>query len=74
MSKIYNNDGWVNWDYILDQPASIISTVGARGVGKTYGVFKKFIKERKKFIYLRRLKTQLEQCATKEGNPFKKIN
>lgn len=74
MSKIYTQDGWVDWDYILNQPATFISVVGARGVGKTYGVFKKLIKEKKKFLYLRRLKSQLDQCGKPEGNPFKKIN
>ena len=74
MAKIYDTKGWVNWDYILDQPSSFISVVGARGVGKTYGIFKKLIKEKKKFIYLRRLKSQLDQCGKLEGNPFKKIN
>lgn len=74
MSKLYDNDGWVNWDYIMNQDASFISVVGARGVGKTYGLFKKLILEGKKFIYLRRLKSQLDQCAKEEGNPFKKIN
>jgi len=27
-----------------------------------------------KFIYLRRLKTQLDQCAAIDANPFKKLN
>ena len=66
MAKIYTSDGWVNWDYILDQDASFISVVGARGVGKTYGIFKKLIGEGKKFIYLRRLKSQLDQCGKPE--------
>ena len=74
MAKIYDTNGWVNWDYILEQPSSFISVVGARGVGKTYGIFKKLIEEKKKFIYLRRLKSQLDQCGKLEGNPFKKIN
>lgn len=74
MAKIYNEEGWVNWDYILSQPATFIPVVGARGVGKTYGLFKKLIKEGKKFIYLRRLKSQLDQCSKTEGNPFKKLN
>ena len=74
MNKIYNIDGWVNWDYIASQKASFIAVVGARGVGKTYGVFKKLIEEKKRFIYLRRLKSQLDQCGKSEGNPFKKIN
>lgn len=74
MAKIYDENGWVNWDYILNQPATFIPVVGARGVGKTYGLFKKLVKEGKKFIYLRRLKSQLDQCAKTEGNPFKKLN
>lgn len=74
MAKIYNSDGWVNWDYIMSQEATFISIVGARGVGKTYGCFKKLVEEGKKFIYLRRLKSQLDQCGKPEGNPFKKIN
>lgn len=74
MSKIYTSSGWVNWDYILEQEASFISVVGARGVGKTYGVMRKLIKDQKKFIYLRRLKSQLDQCGKLEGNPFKKLN
>lgn len=74
MAKIYDTDGWVNWDYILNQKASFISVVGARGVGKTYGIFKKLTRDKKPFIYLRRLKSQLDQCGKIEGNPFKKIN
>lgn len=74
MAKIYESNGWVNWDYIMIQQERIISVVGARGVGKTYGCFKKLIKEKKRFIYLRRLKSQLDQCSRPEGNPFKKIN
>ena len=74
MGKLYQTDGWVNWDYILEQPASFVSVVGARGVGKTYGIFKKLITAGEKFIYLRRLKSQLDQCGKVEGNPFRKLN
>lgn len=74
MKKIYTVDGWVNWDYIFAQPAIFIPVIGARGTGKTYGLFKKLIQENKRFLYLRRLKSQLELCTTDEGNPFQKIN
>lgn len=74
MAKIYNSSGWIDWDYIIDQVSSFIAVVGPRGVGKTYGIFKKLITEGRKFIYLRRLKSQLEQCSKPEGNPFRKIN
>ena len=74
MARIYNSDGWVNWDYIMQQEESIISVVGARGTGKTYGLFRWMIENRKPFIYLRRLKSQLEECRKDSGNPFKKLN
>ena len=74
MGKIYDKNGWVNWDYIMDQEESLISVVGARGTGKTYGLFKWMIQHHKKFIYLRRLKSQLEECRKDAGNPFKKLN
>lgn len=74
MSKLYLKSGWVNWEYILNQSASFITVVGARGVGKTYGLFKRLIEAKKKFIYLRRLKSQIDQCSKPEGNPFRKIN
>ena len=74
MGKIYTETGWVNWDYLLSQPESFLVVVGARGTGKTYGLLKKLVLEDKPFIYLRRLKSQLDQCGREEGNPFKKIN
>ena len=74
MGKLYVNEGWVNWDYIMQQRESIISVVGARGTGKTYGCFKWLIENNQRFIYVRRLKSQLDECKKDAGNPFKKLN
>ena len=74
MAKVYNSDGWVNWPYFLGQPEPFIVMVGPRGTGKTYGVFDDLVEEGHKFIYLRRLKTQLEECRKPDGNPFRKLN
>lgn len=74
MGKLYVNEGWVNWDYIMQQRESIISVVGARGTGKTYGCFKWLIEHDQRFIYVRRLKSQLDECKKDAGNPFKKLN
>ena len=74
MGKLYNSEGWVNWDYIMQQTESLISVVGARGTGKTYGCFKWLIQNNQRFIYLRRLKSQLDECKKDSGNPFKKLN
>ena len=74
MSKIYTNEGWVNWEYIISQNAAFTQVVGARGTGKTYGLIRYLVENEKKFIYLRRLKSQLDQCGKEEGNPFKRLN
>lgn len=74
MSKIYNEEGYVNWDYIVDQTKAFCMVTGSRGTGKTYGLLKYMIEHGEKFIYLRRLQTQLDECSKQEGNPFKKIN
>ena len=74
MGKLYTKEGWVNWDYIMQQRESIISVVGARGTGKTYGCFKWLIENNQRFIYVRRLKSQLDECKKDAGNPFKKLN
>lgn len=74
MARIYDNYGWVNWEYIMKQQESIISVVGPRGTGKTYGLFRWLVEHNRRFIYLRRLKSQLEECRRDTGNPFKKLN
>lgn len=74
MAKIYNSEGWVNWPYIIDQGCAFNMIVGARGTGKTYGLMLELIKRNEPFIYLRRLKTQIDSCGKVSGNPFKRIN
>ena len=74
MGKLYTKDGWINWPYILDRKAAFTMVVGARGTGKTYGLIKELIDRKQPFIYLRRLKTQIDSCGKVSGNPFKRIN
>ena len=74
MGKLYNKEGWINWPYILSKQAAFIMVVGARGVGKTYGVMRELRQRKQPFIYLRRLKTQIDNCGKNTGNPFKRLN
>ena len=74
MAKLYDAKGWVNWDYILNQGTAFSMVVGARGTGKTYGLMKELINRKEPFIYLRRLKTQIDNCGKVTGNPFKRLN
>ena len=74
MAKLYTKDGWINWPYLLDQKAVFTMVVGARGTGKTYGLMRLLVESGIKFIYLRRLKTQIDACSKAAGNPFKRLN
>jgi len=72
--KIYDKNGWVNWSYFCSLHRAFIMVVGARGVGKTYGLMKYLIEQGKPFIYLRRLQAQLDISGSETGNPFRKLN
>ena len=46
--KIYDSNGWVNWEYITGMQRAFTMVVGARGTGKTYGILKYIVENRKK--------------------------
>lgn len=48
--------------------------IGGRGIGKTYGTIDYVLNQGRPFIYLRNTDTQLQECATPFGNPFKRWN
>lgn len=72
--KVYDKNGWVNWDYFCTLPRSFIMVVGARGIGKTYGLMKWLIEHGEPFVYMRRLQAQLDISGSESGNPFRKLN
>ena len=75
MSKIYCDTGFPNWDYLYNECKFIMTVTGGRGTGKTYGLLKYILDHDIKFLYLRRLKSQLDECVSDaESNPFSKIN
>lgn len=74
MAKIYTAEGWINWNYLYTETKAFLMVVGARGTGKTFGLFKYILENNIRFLYVRRLKTQLDECASLEGNPLKSVN
>ena len=60
---------FLNLDRIMSYNASWTFILGGRGIGKTYGILKKFIKDFKRngtqFVYLRRYKEEVKMCRTK---------
>lgn len=69
--KYYSGEGYIDFDKLLDQDRNdFIFMVGARGIGKTFGVLKYMIDNGKKFIYMRRTQTQVDMIRSDELNPF----
>ena len=73
---MYNEKGYLDIDYILNNDIPFIFLVGARGIGKSYGLLKWLYENNKnrKFIYMRRTEAEIEYCSSNEGNPFSPIN
>ena len=75
MAKIYDENGWLNWNYLYPECRFIMTITGPRGTGKTYGLLKYVVENDIRFIYMRRLKAQLDNVSGgPENNPFKAFN
>lgn len=65
---------YYNYAKIFSYNLPIIAIVGARGIGKTYGckkyVIKKFLQERKKFIWIRDTESALDELRENDGEKF----
>ena len=69
--KYYTGDGYIDFDKLLDQDRNdFIFMVGARGIGKTFGILKYMIDNEIRFIYMRRTQTQVDMIRSDELNPF----
>lgn len=69
---------WYSYDKTLSYNAILNFIIGERGVGKTYGatkyVINKFLKKSRKFVYLRRYKTELKESVPKFFDAIKTNN
>lgn len=74
MAKLFTEQGWLNYEYICAQKETFNAIVGARGIGKTYGLLQYAAEKNIRFLYIRRLKSQLELSAGRNSNPFRAVN
>ena len=72
--KLYDANGYVNIKEILNHPAVFIFIYGGRGTGKTYGTLQEMITGHHKFMYLRRLASQVDIVKKESMQPFKILN
>lgn len=72
--SLYDKDGWLNFNYILGFKPTFIFMVGARQVGKTYGVFKRCLEDGWTPMLVRRTQDEIDLCSVEKYNPFAQLN
>lgn len=72
--QLYDKNGYVNIQGIMEHPATFIFIYGGRGTGKTYGALQYAIDHGKGFLYTRRLLSQAEVTAGESMQPFNQLN
>lgn len=75
--NIYTKDGWLDAPHIAEiakrNDINFIIIIGKRQVGKTYNVLKLMIDTDARFLFMRRVKTELEMLEKNVNSPFEKI-
>lgn len=71
---LYLPDGWVNMSALMTDTPPFVAICGGRGTGKTYGALKECIENKIRFVYMRRMQTQVDLIMKPEFQPFKKLN
>lgn len=70
--KLYDDNGYINVEAIAERPTWLKVLIGARQVGKTYGVLKHYLKSGEPFILLRRTTDELNFIGKNSAlDPFK---
>lgn len=73
-TKLYLDNGYLNFEYLYNRPEPNIFCWGGRGTGKTYGVLEYCVERGIPFLYLRRTAKQTRACGRDVMNPFKVLN
>ena len=77
MGTFYDLDGWIDVpaidDYANRHNISFIFIIGRRQVGKTYGVLKYMLDQKKTWILMRRTKQELKLLKNEVNSPFEAI-
>lgn len=75
--KIYTPEGWLDIPHINEicdrNDINFIVIIGKRQVGKTYGVLKFILDQGNPFVFMRRVKPELEMLSKGVNSPFEKI-
>lgn len=70
---LYLENGYLNIKYLMELPEPFVFVHGARAIGKTYGALQAALEVRGKFMYSRRLQTELDVINKPDYMPFKAL-
>ena len=71
--KIYLDSGYLNVDYIMSLNYPFTFIIGARGVGKTYGMLDHIYRNKMQYIHLRRTQVQADLLSSNAFMPYKQL-
>ena len=66
MEELYTKDGWLNFEYLDSKNCWLNVILGHRQIGKTYGTLKMLLDGKRKFIYLRRTREEMDTVASND--------
>lgn len=72
--NLYLPSGYLNSREIYYNTTAFVSIIGGRAIGKTYGMLELMIQDKIRFLYLRRLQTQVDIIKHPKFNPMKELN
>lgn len=68
--NIYDANGYLDMNKIINIDANFIFIVGARGIGKTYGAIKYMREKDERFMFMRRTQTQADLISKHDFSPL----
>ena len=72
-NELFLKSGYLNVDRILQEDYPFIFIIGARGVGKTYGILQYIYEFHEKALLLRRTQVQADIISNNAFHPYKKL-
>lgn len=72
-NELFLQSGYLNVDRILQEDYPFTFIIGARGVGKTYGILDNIYRNEHKALILRRTQVQADIISNNAFHPYKKL-
>lgn len=75
--KLYTNEGWLDVPHVVEiadrNNINFIVIIGKRQIGKTYNVLMYMLDYDKRFVFMRRVKPEIQMLEKGVNSPFEKL-